>query len=258
VVVVLLAASCATPPKDPAARAAFEEANDPLEPLNRGIFEFNRVLDGLLLKNVAELYQTVFPEVVRTAIRNLLANLGEPVVFANDVLQGQGKRAGVTVARFTLNSTLGLAGMIDVATDLGYPQQTGDFGQTLWSWGVPPGPYLVLPLLGPSEPRDAIGGGVDGYIDPFRYLADREDVGEMNDARFVVGGVDQRAQAIPDLEEIEKTSIDFYSELRSLWRQHRLQELHGNPSESLIPPALQNNDLYQDPALMGKPAPVPQ
>ncbi|HZS81742.1 MAG TPA: VacJ family lipoprotein [Stellaceae bacterium] len=244
-------------PTDPAARAAFEEANDPLEPLNRTTFEFNRILDGLLIKNIALLYRTVLPDPVRTGIRHVLHNLNQPIVFANNMLQGELQRAGTTAARFSINTTLGLAGIFDVATGWGFPEQTGDFGQTLWSWGVPEGPYLVLPLLGPSDPRDAIGEGVDGYIDPFRYVARREHIKEMNEARFVTDGVDQRAQAIPELEEIEKTSVDFYAELRSLWRQHRAQELSGTHSDFLAAPPLVpaiENELYQDPAKASPPA----
>src|SRR6185437_39412 len=201
--------ACATPPTDPQARAAFEEANDPLEPTNRAIFEFNRTLDGLLIKNVATLYTTVVPEPVRTSLRHALENLNEPVVFVNNVLQAQMQRAGTTVARFTINSTAGLAGLFDVATDLGFPEQTGDFGQTLYSWGVSDGPYLVVPILGPTTPRDGIGQGIDGYIDPFAHLARHEGWTDMSWARFAASGIDERAEAIPQLEEIEKSSIDF-------------------------------------------------
>jgi phospholipid-binding lipoprotein MlaA len=247
-----MASGCATVPTDPAARAAFEEANDPLEPLNRGTFAFNRVLDGLLIKNIALLYRTALPDQMRTAIRHVLHNLNQPVVFANNMLQGKLDRAGTTAVRFSINTTIGIGGVFDVATDWGYAEQTGDFGQTLWSWGVSDGPYLVLPLLGPSDPRDAIGEGVDGYIDPFRYIARSEHIADMNKVRFITDGVDQRAESISDLDEVEKTSIDFYAQLRSLWRQHRAQELAGTHSDSLVSPALQNN-LYEDPAKSGKP-----
>ncbi len=242
--VAVAATGCATPPTDPAARAAFEEANDPLEPMNRDIFEFNRVLDGLLFRNVAEFYRIVVPERVRTSIRNIMVNLNEPVVFANNLLQGKIERGGTTAARFAVNSTAGLAGFFDVATDLGLPEQTGDFGQTLYSWGVEDGgPYLVLPILGPSNPRDGIGMGVDGYIDPFRYVFNHEHVGYINTARFVMVGIDERVKAGPELDEIERTSIDFYAQLRSLFRQHRNKELRGVTSDTLLP----GKEFYQDP-----------
>jgi phospholipid-binding lipoprotein MlaA len=243
----LIAAGCATPPTDPAARAAFEEANDPLEPLNRDIFEFNRVLDGLLFKNVAEFYRTVVPEPIRTSIRNLLTNLNEPVVFANNLLQAQIERGGTTAARFVVNSTVGLAGFFDVATKFGLKEQTGDFGQTLYSWGIEDGgPYLVLPILGPSNPRDGIGMGVDSYIDPFRYIASDVGISHFMWTRFVVAGIDERERHGPELEEIEKNSVDFYAQLRSLYRQNRASELAGNvPSGGPATPG----GFYDDPSL---------
>jgi phospholipid-binding lipoprotein MlaA len=243
----LIAAGCATPPTDPAARAAFEEANDPLEPLNRDIFEFNRVLDGLLFKNVAEFYRIVVPEVIRTSIRHVLTNLNEPVVFVNNMLQAKVERGGTTAARFVLNSTAGLGGIFDVATQIGLKEQIGDFGQTLYSWGVEDGgPYLVLPILGPSNPRDGIGMGVDGYIDPFRYVFRSEGVGYINTVRFVMAGIDERVQHGPELEEIERSSVDFYAQLRSLWRQNRANELRNNvvPEGPAAP-----GGLYEDPGL---------
>lgn len=249
---LLAAGGCATPPSDPEARAAFEEANDPLEPTNRSIFEFNRVLDGLFIKNLATLYETVLPAPVRTGLRNALTNLNQPVIFVNDVLQAQLTRAGTTVARFTINSTAGIAGIFDFATGWGFPEQTGDFGQTLWSWGVPDGPYLVIPILGPSNPRDGIGEGVDGYIDPFRYLASQDNLSGVSQGRFAAQGLDERARAIPELDEIERSSIDFYAQIRSLFRQNRAQQLAGKVV-SPTSPAL-NENLYDDPA---KPAAPP-
>jgi phospholipid-binding lipoprotein MlaA len=246
---LVTATACATPPTNPEARAAYEEANDPFEPVNRHIFEFNRVLDGLLIRNLAEFYTKVVPERVRTSLRSALANLNEPVVFANDVLQTQFHRAGTTVARFTINSTAGVAGLFDVATDWGFPEQTGDFGQTLWGYGVPAGPYLVIPVLGPLAPRDGIGQGVDGFFDPFNHLAHREGWTGMSQARFAASGLDERAQALPQLDEMQRTSIDFYAQLRSLYRQNRAQQLNGKVT-SPMSPAL-NEEFYQDP---GKPA----
>jgi phospholipid-binding lipoprotein MlaA len=242
----LSAAGCATPPTDPAARAAFDEANDPLEPLNRHVFEFNRVLDGLLIKNMAEFYKTVVPEPVRKSIHNVIVNLNEPVVFANNLLQARVERGGTTFARFAVNSTIGVAGIFDVATHMGLKEQTGDFGQTLYSWGVEDGgPYLVLPLLGPSNPRDGIGMGVDSYIDPWRYVSQDVGISHFMWTRFVMDGLDKRATVGPELDEIERSSIDFYAQLRSLSRQHREDELRRNVvSDTLVPAP----GLYEDPA----------
>jgi phospholipid-binding lipoprotein MlaA len=242
----LLVGGCATPPTDPAARAAFDEANDPLEPLNRDIFEFNRVLDGLLIKNVAEFYRIVVPEVVRDSIHNVIVNLNEPVVFANNLLQAKIERGGTTFARFAVNSTIGVAGLFDVATKMGLKEQTGDFGQTLYSWGIEDGgPYLVLPILGPTNPRDGIGMGVDSYIDPWRYVASDVGISHFMWTRFVMDGLDKRVRVGPELEEIEKTSIDYYAQLRSIVRQHRDDELKRNVvSDKLVPAP----GLYEDPA----------
>jgi phospholipid-binding lipoprotein MlaA len=239
-------AACTTPPQDPSARAAFDEANDPFEPLNRDIFEFNQAFDKVLLKPVARTYRTVFPEPFRNSLRNLLDNLEQPVVFANDVLQGRLAQAGTTAARFSFNSTFGLGGLFDVATGWGLPAQTGDFGQTLYSWGVPSGPYIVVPLLGPTNPRDGIGTGVDGYVDPFRFVANANGLSDTNLARFLADGVDLRSRHIEDLEELEKNSIDFYAQIRSLTRQQRAKELGiARPATPVNAPDL---DLYSDPA----------
>jgi phospholipid-binding lipoprotein MlaA len=225
--------ACAEVPTDPAARAAFEETNDPLEPTNRAIFEFNRQLDRYAIKPVAEVYHDVVPEPGRRALRNFLDNLKQPIVFANDVAQADFDRAFVTLARFMLNSTVGGLGLFDVATDQGYPRQQGDF------WGLPDGPYLVLPLLGPSNPRDAVGYGVDAFADPFSQWADST---AFDLSRLGAHGIDQREQVLDSLDSIERTSLDFYATIRSLWRQKRLEELYNGK-----PPNPDYQQLYQDP-----------
>lgn len=229
---IVLAAGCATPPTNPAARADFEATNDPLEPMNCGIFAFNQFADRFLIKPVAQGYQTVVPEFGRDAIRHFLDNLGEPVIFANDMMQGEFKLANDSFARFLINSTFGVGGIVDFAGATGVERQTGDFGQTLYSWGVPGGPYLVLPIFGPSDPRDAVGMAVDGVMDPFGYLAGI--YGASNSStigRMAASGVDLRARNIENLDELQRTAIDFYAEIRSLYRQHRDSELrHGRPA----------------------------
>ncbi len=244
VAATLIVAGCATPPTDPAARAAFDEANDPLEPMNRHVFEFNRVLDGLLFKNVAEFYRIVVPEPVRKSIHNVIVNLNEPVVFANNLLQAKIERGSTTFARFAVNSTVGLAGLFDVATEMGLKEQTGDFGQTLYSWGIEDGgPYLVLPILGPTNPRDGIGMGVDSYIDPWRYISSDVGISHFMWTRFVMDGLDKRVKAGPELEEIERNSVDYYASLRSLFRQNRAKELDNITPENVTP----DQDFYRDP-----------
>jgi phospholipid-binding lipoprotein MlaA len=231
--VVLLTATlalgaCATAPTEPAARAEFEKTNDPLEPMNREIFDFNLFIDRIALKPIAQGYVFIVPEGGRDSIRHFLDNLGEPIVFANNLLQGEFKRAHDTLARFLMNSTFGVGGIVDLATRAGLEKQSGDFGQTLYSWGVDDGPYLVLPILGPSNPRDAVGYGVDAYADPWGHLASNYHRWYLSLVRGAVDGIDMRARNLDTFDELQRNAIDFYAELRSLFRQHRAVELrHG-------------------------------
>ncbi len=246
----LALACCATPPSDPAARAEFEKTNDPFEPVNREIFDFNLFIDRVALKPIARGYVAVVPEAGRDAVRHFLDNLHEPVVFANDLLQGQFKRAHDTFARFLMNTTFGLGGVMDLASKEGLEKQSGDFGQTLYSWGVPDGPYIVIPIVGPSNVRDGIGMGVDGYADPWDHLAWNYHYWYLTLVRAGVDGIDKRARNLDTLDELQRNAIDFYAELRSLWRQRRASELrHGEPA-----PIPDLDSLYRDPA----PAPQAQ
>jgi phospholipid-binding lipoprotein MlaA len=238
------AAGCASVPTDPAARAQFEADHDPLEPLNRKTFAFNESVDRTLIKPLAKAYRAVLPRDGREMVRHFLDNLGEPLIFLNTVLQGRFHSAQTTGCRFVVNTTLGLGGLGDVAVKNGLPRQVGDFGQTLWTWGVPDGPYLIIPVLGPSNPRDGIGTGVDLYIDPFRYFARAQDYGSpVTVGRVVVDGVDKRSRNIDPLDEIHKEAIDYYASFRSLFRQHRAAELGG----AAKPAALPAPDIYEDP-----------
>jgi phospholipid-binding lipoprotein MlaA len=240
---VLAVSACATPPSDPVARADFDRTNDPLEPMNRKILDFNLFMDRILIKPVAQGYRYVVPEYGRDRMRNFLDNLNEPVIFANDTLQGEFSRAHTTFARFLFNTTFGVGGLWDRASQIGLEKQTGDFGQTLYAWGVPDGPYLVLPIFGPSNPRDAVGMAVDTYIDPFYWVALNNGSRNAGLYRWLATGIDERSRNIDSFDEIQKNAIDLYAQLRSLWRQHRGAELrHGEPA----PP--EDEDLYTDPA----------
>ncbi|HTS90474.1 MAG TPA: VacJ family lipoprotein [Stellaceae bacterium] len=240
---ILTLGACATPPTDPVARAEWEKVNDPLEPMNREILDFNLFVDRILIKPAAKTYRTVVPQYPRDRVRNFLDNLGEPVIFFNDTLQGEFDRAHTTFARFLFNTTFGIGGLWDQATKIGLEKQTGDFGQTLYSWGVPDGPYLVLPIFGPSNPRDAIGLLVDSYIDPFKYVAANNGARAAGLYRWIATGVDERSRNIESFDEIQRNALDFYAQLRSLWRQHRASELrHGEPA-----PIDDDDDLYSDP-----------
>ena len=230
----LAPSGCATPPTDPAERAEFQATNDPLEPLNRRIFAFNQVADKYVIRPAAIGYRDYVPELARNGIKHFLDNLNEPIIFMNNLLQGEGARASKTVVRFAVNSTIGAGGLVDVMGQQGVPQETGDFGQTLFRWGVGSGPYLMLPIFGPSNPRDAIGKyGVDGYADPFNRLIDGTIYNKptLEYARDGFYGIDLRSRNIENLDQLERDSLDFYAKIRSVSRQYRDAELrHGVPT----------------------------
>jgi phospholipid-binding lipoprotein MlaA len=232
--VALALTACATPPKDdPEALAEYQKLNDPIEPTNRGIFEFNLGLDRYVLKPVTGAYRAVFPQPVREGVHNFLQNLRAPVIFANDLLQGSPGRAGTTLVRFVVNSTLGVAGFGDPAAAMGWDQHEEDFGQTLAVWGVGEGPYVMLPVFGPSNPRDLAGRVVDFFLDPINWWANASDADWAEwvpIARAVITGIDTRDQLWDVLEDLERTSIDFYAAIRSLYRQRRLDEIRNGAS----------------------------
>jgi phospholipid-binding lipoprotein MlaA len=203
-----------------------QDPNDPYEATNRQIFAFNQKLDEYVALPVAKFYVDVVPDVARDGVHNFLANLDVPVTFGNDVLQGAADHAADSLGRFVINSTIGVGGLIDVAQKIGVREHDSDFGETLGVWGVGPGPYLVLPLLGPSDPRDALGYGVDIAMDPGTWISWRSSTYYML-GRGVMKIVDERARNIDTLNEIERTSVDLYATLRSLYRQHREAEIHG-------------------------------
>lgn len=214
------------------AAAGPDDANDPLEGYNRAMFGFNGMVDGVLLKPAAELYVRGLPTPLRRGVSNLLDNLGAPLDAANNLLQGKAARAGMSLGRFAVNSTLGLGGVFDVAEGFGWERAPEDFGQTLASWGMGEGPYLVLPLLGPSNPRDALGFAVDWAADPpGRVLGDMFGLG-----RTVVSGVARRADYLDTLDVLEETSVDFYAAMRGFYRQYRANAIRdGAPAPIAIP-----------------------
>ncbi|MFQ5786089.1 MAG: VacJ family lipoprotein [Alphaproteobacteria bacterium] len=220
--------------------AEFDNTNDPIEPFNRAVFEFNRYADALLIKPLALLYRDFVPPPLRTGVHNALANLRTPITLANDLMQGEMTRAGVTVQRFAINSTIGIGGLFDFATDFGIEGHREDFGQTLAIWGSGEGFYLVLPLFGPSSGRDGIGLAVDTFLDPLIYFAPTNALA----ARTLIRGVDEREGVIDTLDEIERTSLDFYATLRSLYRQHRGDEIrNGAPAPVLPIPSISIDDF---------------
>lgn len=223
-----LLAGCADLPQSPEARAEVQTLDDPLEPMNRTVFDVNDFLDRLLIRPLTELYRFTMPDAVRSRIAAVLANMGEPVIFANNLMQGRTTDAGVTAQRFVVNTTVGGAGIFDVATDWNLPKQTGDFGQTLSVWGIKGGPYLVLPLFGPSNFRDAIGLGVDMLTSPWQYLAAIGGTGMQNRvtlSEFAADGLTRRDENLEALDALRAGSLDFYAQMRSVYRQYRDNQL---------------------------------
>ncbi len=251
-----LVAGCASQPKpasdgwsgsDDLEYAEIDTENDPLELLNRFTFAFNLMLDTMVFQPVAATYRFLLPAGVRNSVRNTVRNLRSPLIFVNDVLQGELERAETTLVRFLVNSTIGVLGLFDVAADMGYPYHNEDFGQTLGAHGMGEGFYLVLPILGPSSPRDGIGMLVDYYLDPISYAADAADVEDLLLARTIADGIDTRARNIEVIEDLQRDSIDFYARVRSLYRQSRANDIrNGLAPEESPTPGLYRFDIEND------------
>ncbi len=224
----LLLTACSTTGGNPA-------ANDPYEATNRDMFELNMRLDRNLLQPVSNAYVTVVPEPLRDSVHNFLLNINSPVVFANDLLQGEVSRGGNTLARFLLNSTIGIGGLVDVATKFGLPRHGEDFGQTLAVWGSQEGSYLVLPFIGPSNPRDLTGNVVDKAFDPSTWISYNYKF-YWSAGRTFFSIVDLRSRSASALQTIERSSVDYYASMRSLYRQNRNNEIaNGEQDVAALP-----------------------
>lgn len=210
----LILGGCSTPSPESLAQ------NDPWEKTNRDIFDFDVRLDHAVARPIARGYRSTVPEPVREGIHNAITNLNSPVVLANDVLQGNGNRAANTFGRIMINSTVGIGGLIDVASKVGIPGHDTDFGITLGRAGVQEGSYLVLPFVGPMPPRDLLGSGVDTAFDPLTY-AQFHGRDTWMVVRFGIGVLDSRTSQLDAVETIERSSIDFYATTRNLYRQSR-------------------------------------
>jgi phospholipid-binding lipoprotein MlaA len=228
------------------APAKFAHNPDPWQGFNRAVFRFNDTLDRYALKPVAKGYKAVAPRPVRTGLTNFFNNLRAPIVVLNDLLQGKVRHAGSDTVRFIVNTTAGIAGFVDVGSRVGLARHDEDFGQTLGVWGVPSGPYLVLPLLGPSSARDGLGRGVDTYAHPRTHNLDTD----INLAITVVDGVNTRASLL-DAEEIIQG--DRYLFIRDLYLQHR--EFAINDGRVEEDPFLDDDSFEDEPDAAG---PVPE
>lgn len=216
---LLLAGGCAQ-------RPPHQEIADPLEPINRAIYQFNDKVDEFVLKPVAEGYQRVTPKPVQKGVHNFFQNLEEPIVIVNGALQGKPRQAASDSARFFFNTTFGVVGLFDVATSMGHPKHREDFGQTLGVWGFGEGWYLVLPLMGPSTVRDTSGRLVDSQMD---LVTQHEEVRERNSA-IALRLVDTRAQLLDATRMRDAGALDPYLYTREAYRQYRWNLVHdGNP-----------------------------
>lgn len=212
-----------------AAGPARAQAADPLEGFNRGVQSFNDGVDDAVLKPVAEAYVKVVPSFVRTGIGNFFGNLGDGWSAVNHLLQGKPEGALNMTLRMAVNTTFGLGGLLDVAGEAGLERQSEDLGQTLGVWGLPAGPYLVLPLLGPSSVRDSVGtaAGLSSRTSP-EYTDDQA----VANAGFLLGVVHARAGLLGASKLLDDIALDRYTFLRDAYLARRRNLVHdGNPPE---------------------------
>jgi phospholipid-binding lipoprotein MlaA len=255
---LLVFAGCASVP------SGKPDARDPWERFNRSVFRFNESLDRAIARPVAKGYVKVTPRVLRTGVSNFFSNLETVPNIVNDLLQGKMSQAGRDSGRFLLNSTLGLGGLFDPASSAGFEQGDEDLGQTLGKWGVKSGPYVMLPILGPSSVRDAFSRAADTYIEPVAYLSDES-------TRYIIRGVDlldQRASLLELDAQLERT-FDRYAFIRNAWLQRREYQVkdgdvddqsmeleEGFMDDPAADPAPETDDA-QAPAEPAEPAPPP-
>ncbi len=222
VVLCLLLSACATP------MAERSDPRDPYENLNRKVFVVNQVFDQLLLKPVARGYADYAPNFIQTTIGNFFGNLADVWTAVNNFLQGKPREGIQDTGRVAVNTVFGVAGLADVATKLGFPKHQEDFGQTLGVWGVKPGPYVMLPLFGPSTLRDAVAKPLDLYADPLNLSTSTDVEYSLRATRLV----DDRARLLPTTDMIEKVALDPYQFVRDAHfqqREARVSDANSNP-----------------------------
>lgn len=228
-VIGVILAGCASQPQN------VDDVNDPIEGVNRAVFGFNEVIDTWFLRPAATLYRGLLPPPIQDGIHNMLSNLSTPIILVNDLLQGEPDRAMTTLSRFAINSTVGVLGFGDPAEEMGYKPHDEDFGQTMAVWGVGEGPYIVLPIFGPSNPRDVVGRVVDHFTDPLTMWANNTGRDNFPMGRAIVSAVDTRAYYYDAIEDMRKNSLDPYSAMRSFYRQRRSSEIMNSDAPTVSP-----------------------
>jgi phospholipid-binding lipoprotein MlaA len=219
------------------------DPRDPLEPLNRGIYKFNDGADALLIRPAGEFYSLIVPQWIRSGVSNFFSNLNDVIVVANDLLQGKISQAGSDVARLAINSTVGVLGLFDFATGWGYEKHEEDFGQTLGYWGLGDGPYIVLPILGPSNVRDTVGWVGDFYAWPVTYIEHDRTRRIVVITRIISG----RAELLATSSILETAALDPYAFVRDAYLQRRRNLVYDGK------PPLDDED--PDPEAKPKPKP---
>ncbi len=200
---------------------ATTDPRDPLEPVNRKVQAFNDFMDDYLMKPLAKGYQWVTPDFVDQGVTNFFSNVDDIAVTANDLLQFKVKQSGMDAARFLVNTTVGVGGLIDVASEIGLDKHEEDFGQTLAVWGLPPGPYLVVPFLGPMTPRHGVGKVADGFMNPIAYT-----IFPVKAGLFGLRTVDLRADNLSTTEILDQAALDRYAFIRNAYLQRRDYLVH--------------------------------
>ncbi|MCQ2913652.1 MAG: VacJ family lipoprotein [Alphaproteobacteria bacterium] len=227
---IILLFGCATVPTDPEAYEAYKEANDPLEPLNRKISAFNDVAEKYVMRPIGEGYRSVTTPVARSSFRNFVINIKTPLYIINDTLQLNLKDALKNISRFTINSTIGFFGFFDVAQRLGIETDANDFGKTLAVWGVPEGPYLVVPFMGPSNFRDVLGQGSDYFINPPLYrlfASSKSDIGiALSYERSYFAPLVMYEKNMNLIDDVRSSSLDPYINIRTYSRQLRRKSVN--------------------------------
>ncbi|MBD22581.1 MAG: hypothetical protein CL572_02820 [Alphaproteobacteria bacterium] len=232
--------------------SAEDTENDPFEKTNRLIFEFNNTLDDNFFKPVAKAWREV-PDIPRKPLTNLATTAKTPISLANAILQLNRESMGNILAKFLINMTFGLGGLFDVAGTQEFgsiPTVEEDFGQTLATWGIPDGPYVMLPVFGPSSVRDSIGIGVDAITNPLAFAYRMNGIGlEARLSGPVVRGVSTREKYLDYVDEMRESSLDWYATMRSLYRQKRKKEISGELEEEKVSLNVLPVDVYNDPKL---------
>ncbi|MFM2239810.1 MAG: putative phospholipid-binding lipoprotein MlaA precursor [Pseudomonadota bacterium] len=217
-----------------------QDARDPWEPMNRRVYQFNDALDAAVVRPVAQAYQAVLPSMVRKGVHNFLGNLGDVWSMANNAMQLKAQGTAESFLRVSVNTVFGLAGVLDVASEMGIPKRKEDFGQTLGYWGVKSGPYVVLPLFGPSTVRDGLALQVDTLGNPGQNLSDTT----LRTTLTVLRITDTRASLLQTVDSVKQASLDPYSFVRDAYLQKRENDIYdGNPP---------SNFDYNEPDLSGQ------